>query len=482
MRHASIGAIGSGASIRFTLAQARAWAVVSIAALLTGCVETAPVITKALGDSKPVFRSPLIQSAVTTSYQAPLASGWLFSAPEVVAPDLRSEPYWRAVADLDLNASRNAARSEAEIGFADAIASLSAGYLEKAESAFVALSRQNSDVNVAIAAQIMLARTLLYERKWLALRDLRLNSTPEAVDRDDTAELEQWGQAFGGVEQQTSQLPSEPVLLPLKLTRLGTPAVKVRINGKGYEFWLDTGSSITVLSSEVASDAEVPIISADTLMVRTFAGVAPVRPALVRRMELGTVVFTNSSAIVIDDALMRLQTADRGIPQTALHVDGIIGWDTIRQLDVLMDYESGTLVLQQPGNLGTTGTAAQNLSWVGKPLIEARTKNGKTFHFTLDTGAQGSFLNASILERAGATARSSDARVFGIARTETILNRVVRNVTLTVGGRPLWLQSMMVYSPGTSSLINCDGILGSDIAHFGRIRIDATNGLFSVGG
>jgi len=40
---------------------------------------------------------------------------------------------------------------------------------------------------------------------------------------------------------------------------------------------------------------------------------------------------------------------------------------------------------------------------------------------------------------------------------------------------------MMVYNPSTSSLINCDGIVGSDIARFGRIRIDATNGLFSVG-
>jgi predicted aspartyl protease len=479
MGQSSIGAIGSGASIRFPHAQAYAWAVLCLAVLLTGCVETAPVISKALVDSRTLFRSPLIQSAVSISYRVPLASGWLFSAPEVVR-DLTSEPYWKAVADLDLSASRNAARSEAQIGFADAIALLSAGYLEKAESAFVALSRQTTDANVAVAAHLMLGRTLLYERKWLALRDLRLNSTPEMADRDDTAELEQWGRAFAGVERQIAEIPDKPVLLRLSLTRLGTPAVKVRINGREYEFWLDTGSSITVLSSHVAGDAKVPIVSDDTLMVRTFAGVAPVRPALIRRMELGPIVFTNSSAIVIDDALMRLKLAGEGMPQRGLRIDGIIGWDTIRQLDVAMDYGIGTLAVQRPENLGTTGTAAQNLSWVGKPLIEARAKTGKTFHFTLDTGAQGSFVNASILERAGARARSSDARVFGIARTETLLNRVVRNLVLTVAGRSLSLQSIIVYSPSTSSLINCDGILGSDIAYFGRIRIDATNGLFSV--
>jgi len=401
--------------------------------------------------------------------------------PEAVEPDLNSEPYWKAVADLDLSASRNVARSQAQIGFADAIALLSAGYLEKAETAFAALSSQAGDVNVAVASRLMLGRTLLYERKWLELRDLRVNSTPEIADRDDTFELEQWGQAFAGVEQQIALIPDKPVLLPLSFTRLGTPAVKVRINGREYEFWLDTGSSITVLSSDVAADAKVPIVSDDTLMVRTFAGVAPVRPALVRRMELGRVVFTNSSAIVIDAALMRLKIAGEGIPQTGLRIDGIIGWDTIRQLDVVMDYQNGTLTLQQPENLGTTGTAAQNLSWVGKPLIETRAKTGKTFHFTLDTGAQGSFVNASILERAGATTRISDARVFGIARTGAAINRIVPNMSLMVAGRSFRLQSMMVYNPSTSSLINCDGILGSDIARFGRIRIDAMNGLFSVG-
>jgi predicted aspartyl protease len=480
MRQSSIGAIGSGASIRFPHAHAHAWAFVGVAALLTGCIEATSGITKGFADPTTLFRNPQIQSAVSTSYQVAPTSARFFSAREAVAPDLYSEPYWRAVADLDLSASRSAARSEAEIGFADAVAFLSDGLREKAESAFVDLSRQVSDPKVALAAQIMLASTLLYERKWFELRDLRLNSIPEFADRDDTAALEQWGQAFSGVEHQSSQLPDDPVLLPLRLTRLGTPAVKVRINGRAYEFWLDTGSSITVLSSEVAADAEVPVVSADTLMVRTFAGLAPVRPALVRRMELGPIVFNNSPAIIIDASHMRLKSNGEGVPPAGLRVDGIIGWDTIRQLDVLMDYQSGTITLRQPLNLGAT-TLSRNLSWVGKPLIELQTKNGKTFHFTLDTGAQSSFVNGSILERAGAKARSSNARVFGIASTGAAINRIVPNLTLMVAGRSLQLQTMMVYNPSSSSLINCDGILGSDIAHFGRIRIDATNGFFSVG-
>jgi hypothetical protein len=478
MRQSSIGAIGSSVSIRFPHSHAHAWAFVSVATLLTSCIEATPTVSKGFGDSRTLFRSSLVQSAVTTSYSAPTSPSFS-SARDPVAPDLHSEPYWKAVADLDHAASRSAARSEAEMGFADGVALLSAGQREEAENAFVDLSRQVSDLRVALAARIMLASTLLYERKWFALRDLRLNANPKLADRDGTAELEQWGRAFSGVEPQTSQLPGDPVLLPLTLTRLSTPAIKVRINGRAYEFWLDTGSSITVLSSEVASDAGVPVISADTLMVRTFAGLAPVRPALVRRIELGPIVFNNSPAIIIDASLMRLKSNGEGIPPRGLQVDGIIGWDTIRQLDILMDYQGGLITLQQPRSSATT--LGRNLSWVGKPLIELRTKNGQTFHFTLDTGAQSSFVNASILERAETRARSSTARVFGIASTGAVIDRVIPSLTLMVAGRSLQLQSMMVYNPSSTSLINCDGILGSDIAHFGRVRIDATNGLFSVG-
>ncbi|MFL5487846.1 MAG: hypothetical protein ACJ8AJ_05110, partial [Gemmatimonadaceae bacterium] len=50
-----------------------------------------------------------------------------------------------------------------------------------------------------------------------------------------------------------------------------------------------------------------------------------------------------------------------------------------------------------------------------------------------------------------------------------------------IAGRTFQLMSVVVYGPVYSSLINCDGVLGIDVAQFGTIRIDATNGLFSVG-
>jgi predicted aspartyl protease len=292
--------------------------------------------------------------------------------------------------------------------------------------------------------------------------------------------LARWGHAFAGVDAQIVSFPEKPISLRLKTTVLGTPTIRVRINGKDYDFWVDTGSSMTVLSSKVAAEASVPILSGDTLTIRTFAGHAQVKPALVSRMEIGAIVFTNTPAIVMEASLMRLKASGDGIPMAGLPVDGIIGWDTIRHLDVLMDYDRGTITLQRPESFGTRGAESRNLIWVGKPFVELRTKNGALLHFTLDTGAQSSFLNASVLEKADAMTSITTARVYGLAQTGREAGRMVPSLTVDIGGKSVRLQRVIVYGPNYSGIVNCDGILGSDIALFGRIRIDATNGIFAI--
>lgn len=482
MDQTSFAAIESGCWIRFHHMQARACTVAGLVGLLTGCLETARVFTEAPDDAKLVVRDGERQKDLFDRAPGPaLPDPSSFSVERPLSSlATLSEQYWTALADLDLTALRNAARSELEIGFAEGIAALAAGDLEKAESAFVAMSMQALDGDVAVASQIMLARTLLYEHKWATLRDL-CHSASLGAERSNTSDLERWGQAFASVGQQTMTLQQDPVSLRLRTSSVGTPTIRVRINGKEYEFWLDTGSSMTVLSSSVASDANVPIVSPDTLSVGTFEGVAPVRPAVVARMEIGPIAFANSPAIVMDAALMRIKSTDQEVRAEGLRVDGIIGWDIIRQLDIVMDYQNGMITLRRPARLGTNGTAFQNLTWVGKPLVEVRTKLGGRFRFRLDTGAQATFLNAASVEKMGVATRTFGGRAFGFAQTGGPMDRIAPNLILFVGGKTLRLESVMVYGPSFSSPINSDGILGSDISRFGKIRIDATNGLFSVG-
>jgi predicted aspartyl protease len=392
-----------------------------------------------------------------------------------------SETFWDAIAELDVPASRQAARTEAETGFAEGIAALITGDASAAEIAFRKMSAEESDPSVAIAAQLMFATTLLYEQKWAALSEFAAATQRVQAQSPGISGIEKWGAAFARVDSQVITFPQRAMTIPLRVTPVGTPTVRVRIAGKDYQFWLDTGSSMTILSSDVAAATGVMVLSEDTLTIATFAGVAPAKPALLSRMEIGSIIVANSPAIVIDSRLMRIQGTADGVPLSGLRVDGIIGWDVIRRFDILLDYANGKAIVRQPQDLGTTGTPSQNLKWVGKPFIRLQTKSGATLHLTLDTGAQASFLNEAVLKRAQVNATTSNARAYGIAGTGGKTSQAVSALRVDIGGKSVVLKDLFVYNPVASSLINCDGILGSDIAHFGTIRIDATNGLFSVG-
>jgi len=480
MRHTCIGALAREHSL-FRTVHTRAWIVVSLLGLL-GSREAAG--SSGIHIDSLVPREKISLPRPISVFEEVRDSSSV-AIPEVAVPvsgpsSLYSETYWNALADLDLATSRKAARSDAETDFARAMALLTAGSHSQAESAFTVLSAHIGDLNVAVAAQLMLAHTLMYEHKWSTLRDLPENSALGHSDQQTTGDLERWGHAFANIEPQTTVFPIAPVSLPMGMTAVGTPSVRVKINGKEYEFWLDTGSTMTVLSSKVAEEAGVPIISSDTLRVRTFSGQAPVKAGLVRRLEVGPIVITNSPAIVIDVAMMRLESTGNGIPWRARAVDGILGWDFIRQFNVVLNYQTGKVTFGKPEELGISGTDAQNLIWAGEPLVEVRTKQGVTLHFTLDTGAQSTFLNANVIEKAGAYVRAASGRVFGIAKTGSPTQRVVPFLSIKIAGKSLRLEDVVVYGPVSSSLIACDGILGSDVGRFGAIRIDATNGIFSI--
>jgi hypothetical protein len=59
--------------------------------------------------------------------------------------------------------------------------------------------------------------------------------------------------------------------------------------------------------------------------------------------------------------------------------------------------------------------------------------------------------------------------------------RSVQALELDVAGKSVELKDLAVSNRVSWNLVNCDGVLGSDISRSGTIRIDATNGLFSVG-
>jgi predicted aspartyl protease len=160
-------------------------------------------------------------------------------------------------------------------------------------------------------------------------------------------------------------------------------------------------------------------------------------------------------------------------------IDGIIGFDIIRQLDLEVDYGEGTLRIRNP--LTSRRLANRNMFWVGLPVVRMTSADGVPLHFGLDTGAQLTFVTETLLDKLDlAPARIESRRVGGLGGEISLRAPVLPDLRVLVRGFPILFKGALVRAPVYQVLALLDGVVGGDIWFSGIIRIDMTNGIFSV--
>src|SRR5258705_7661643 len=119
---------GFRGSIRVRRVHFEIWGVAAFLALPTGCLETGTAIASLQSDLRAV--APVWEVGDSGPRAAPGPSADATAANPDQSLDLYSDEYWRALADLDIAASRIVARGEPEVAFAEAVARLAAGDYE----------------------------------------------------------------------------------------------------------------------------------------------------------------------------------------------------------------------------------------------------------------------------------------------------------------------------------------------------------------
>jgi hypothetical protein len=160
-------------------------------------------------------------------------------------------------------------------------------------------------------------------------------------------------------------------------------------------------------------------------------------------------------------------------------IDGIIGFDIIRQLDLEVDYGDATLKVRNPTT--SRRETDRNMFWVGLPIVQLTSGDGIPLHFGLDTGAQQTFVTETMLDKLQVqAARVESRRVGGLGGEVSLRAPVLPDVRLFVRGFPILFRSAVVRAPVYQVLASLDGVLGGDVWNSGVVRIDMTNGIFSV--
>ena len=372
--------------------------------------------------------------------------------------------------------------SQDEREFAGALKMVMSGIPEEAEFVLDSLARHAADSIVRSASHILLTAALQYQDKWKELAEISsARSVARAESADiDRAGVELWASAFKDVPRRSVDFPATAVVIPLTVSAAGTPMIPVQINGKLKHFWLDTGSSMSIIASDVAAECGVEPLVNDTLEVATTTGRVGARPAAIQKLEIGGIAISSSTAMIVAAGLMEVRAGDTQTPAVSAKIDGIIGFDIISRLNVQVDYAKGLVRFSKPVPMAIAASQ-RNLFWVGTPVVRLVSQTGVPLHLGLDTGAQETFATDQLLEKIRVrTFVGERKRIGGFAGLKEFRGRFISDVRLALRGRTLLFRNLLVFVPQVSTFVSLDGVLGSDIGKTGVVQIDAVNGIFSI--
>lgn len=391
-----------------------------------------------------------------------------------------SAEFWDDISVLDLASADHSARTVEERTFAAGLRTLMASDPDASAIVFRALAHSARDNIVRMRARVGLTVALSWRSDWPAIANIGID--PDTVDTGDflaqQAAVERWAHALSGLAPPVIEVPEGPTTIPLRRSAFGTPVVTVRVNGREHEFWLDTGASLTLVSSAVASSADLRLAATDTLALGVVGGHIPARAVLIDSLTVGPVVARNISAALVNPNTLRLDRRIVNGVTRSVSIDGVIGTDMLRALDLVLDASAGTLTIRKPRR---DPAAVRNLYWIGYPIVRLISQDGKPVILGLDTGAEGTYITPSLLRKLPGTSMAMRRGTIGGLGSEVHRTTwIAREIALSDGDHALTLRNIPLASERRWTFIMFDGVIGSDVALHSRMHLDFVNGVFDV--
>ena len=389
--------------------------------------------------------------------------------------------YWSDIAVLDMANAQKAAASMDERTFVFALQTLMASDPDGAAVAFGALLSQAQDPVVRGRARVGLTMALSWSSDWPRLAQVTANADSvlaNTAESERQASVERWAKALADVPAPAVSVPENSVVLPMRRSAFGTPVITVRINGRPHEFWLDTGASMTLLSANVALASGVYLAAPDTLALGVVSGHIPARAVIIDSLDIGPVKARGLSAAVVEQRMLRLDRRMVHGQMESVPIDGVIGTDLLRRMDIVLDAGAGTITIRRPRR---NPEAKRNLFWIGYPVVKLVTRDGHPVLLGLDTGAEGTYVTTALLRKLPRTAVAARRMTLGgLGDGKERTEWVARDIALSDGDYAITLRNAPVTPERHWTFVTFDGVIGSDVALATRMHLDFTNGVFDI--
>lgn len=243
--------------------------------------------------------------------------------------------------------------------------------------------------------------------------------------------------------------------------------IPVNINGKTYDFILDTGASLSLISLNLAKEIGAQMVE-NSIFVGGATGGGNLQRAFIEEMNIGPISYKNVLTFVDNSPAPA---------EVSFTVDAILGMDFIKRLgEIQIDMVDMTLVIPAH-RTATPGYGRNILLDQNIPIVEVVDARGNRVTFTLDTGHSGADLSDLWFSKNAKT--TSDLPIEtqnswghgGISRRQIVK---VPEYTLTIGDTPATFNSMPAHIPVEGTAVSSrDGNLGIELLKkFKRIIIN----------
>ena len=263
--------------------------------------------------------------------------------------------------------------------------------------------------------------------------------------------------------------------MALNSSKTGTPILSVEIAGRKLNLWLDSGASISVLSSAVARLCRIESILNQSGSIRSASDYqVRFKGAIVPEMKIGNLIIHDLPVVIVNRFDLRIRQASR----VKLKIDGIIGWDLIRYLDLVIDRKNRLIIIRKP-EIDTQFLATdRNLFWLGYPIISLSSREGLPLHFGLDTGSTSTKLTDNIHHKIDLKSNKRILKVGSAGGFNEISVRVFPDFSLILCGKMIHYPNIYSHPLHFAAFVRMDGVFGNDLLEKGRVRIDFLNGRF----
>lgn len=263
--------------------------------------------------------------------------------------------------------------------------------------------------------------------------------------------------------------------IDLKLSISGSPIVDLVINGVKKSFWLDTGALMSAVSSQTADLCNIDLESGDLALDTSTDMQLTSKLGKIHHLSVANMTLENIYTIVLPTKALTI--SDSALAED-IKIDGIIGWDIIKHMDLTIDYKNMTVDISKPT---LKPSLEKNIIMDGYVLVKMEALHKTPLYFGLDTGANRTSFSDPFLEKMNIeTVNTKTGRVAGIGGFKNVDQKSLPEIEFIIKNKTFKVTDVTNLAFTPCDFFDVDGLLASDIAQKGKMHIDFTNRFFDI--